>query len=56
MNAFDQSIKDKLSLLNTLYTTLSDEAEHERSLRLEWIVIALIFIEIILGMWPLFRH
>lgn len=50
LNHFNQSIKDKLSLLNTLYTTLSDEAEHERSLRLEWIVIALIFIEIILGL------
>jgi hypothetical protein len=47
---FDQSIKDKLSLLNTLYTTLADEAEHERSLRLEWIVIILIAIEIVMGL------
>ena len=46
---FDRSIKDKLSLLNTLYTTLSDEADHERSVRLEWIVIVLILIEIIMG-------
>ena len=50
LKEFNQSIKDKLSLLNTLYTTLSDEAEHERSMRLEWIVIALIFIEIVLGL------
>ena len=51
LNRFDQSIKDKLSLLNTLYTTLADEADHARSLRLEWIVIVLIFIEIVLGLW-----
>ena len=44
------SIKDKLSLFNTLYTTLSDEADHERSVRLEWIVIILILIEIIMGL------
>ena len=46
---FDRSIKDKLNLLHTLYTTLADEAAHERSVRLEWIVIALILIEIIMG-------
>jgi hypothetical protein len=60
LNHFDRSIKDKLSLLNTLYTTLSDEADHERTVRLEWIVIILIFIEIIMGfsekVLPLFRH
>ena len=49
LNHVNQSIKDKLSLLNTLYTTLSDEADHARSVRLEWIVIILILIEIILG-------
>jgi len=53
LNAFNQSVKDKLNLLNTLYTTLSDEADHERSVRLEWIVIILILIEIILGVLPL---
>jgi hypothetical protein len=57
---FDWSIKDKLSLLNTLYTTLSDEVDHERSVRLEWIVIILILIEIIMGfsekLLPLIRH
>ena len=47
---FDRSIKDKLHLLNTLYTTLADEAEHEKSLRLEWIVIILIAIEIVMGL------
>jgi hypothetical protein len=46
---FNRSVKDKLSLLNTLYTTVSDEADHERSLRLEWIVIILILIEIVMG-------
>ena len=46
---FDRSIKDKLSLLNMLYTTLSDEADHQRSVRLEWIVIILILIEIVMG-------
>jgi hypothetical protein len=50
LNAFNQSVKDKLNLLNTLYTTLSDEADHERSVRLEWIVIILILIEIVLGL------
>jgi hypothetical protein len=60
LNHFNRSIKDKLSLLNTLYTTLSDEADHERSLRLEWIVIILILIEIIMGfsekLLPLLHH
>ncbi len=49
LNHFNRSIKDKLSLLNTLYATLSDEADHQRSVRLEWIVIILILIEIIMG-------
>ena len=60
LNQFDRSIREKLSLLNTLYTTLSDEADHERSVRLEWIVIILILIEIIMGLWdkvfPLLPH
>jgi hypothetical protein len=47
---FDRSIKDKLHLLNTLYTTLADEADHEKSVRLEWIVIILIAIEIVMGL------
>jgi hypothetical protein len=47
---FDRSIKDKLSLLNTLYTTLADEADHEKSVRLEWIVIILIAFEIVMGL------
>lgn len=51
LSHFNQTIRDKLSLLNTLYTTLADEADHERSLRLEWIVIILIAIEIVLGLW-----
>jgi hypothetical protein len=59
LNHFNRSIKDKLNLLNTLYTTLSDEADHNRSLRLEWIVIILILIEVIIGFWdklpPLFH-
>ncbi len=50
LNQFNQSIRDKLQLLNTLYTTLSDEAAHRRSARLEWIVIILIFIEIVMGL------
>ena len=57
---FDRSIQDKLALLNALYTTLSDEADHERSVRLEWIVIILILIEIIMGfsekLLPLLPH
>ena len=60
LNHLDRSIKDKLSLLNTLYTALSDEAAHERSVRLEWIVIILIFIEIVMGLserlLPLLHH
>jgi len=49
LNQFNRSIKEKLNLVNTLYTTLSDEADHLRSLRLEWIVIILILVEIIMG-------
>jgi hypothetical protein len=49
LNQCNRSTKDKLNLLNTLYGTLSDEADHERSVRLEWIVILLILIEIIMG-------
>jgi hypothetical protein len=60
LNHVNRSIKDKLSLLNMLYTTLSDEADHERSVRLEWIVIILIMIEIIMGfsekLLPLFHR
>jgi hypothetical protein len=60
LNQCNRSIKDKLSLLNTLYGTLSDEADHERSVRLEWIVIILILIEIIMGfsekLLPLFHR
>lgn len=60
LNHFNQSIRDKLSLLNTLYGTLSDQADHERALRLEWIVIVLIFIEIVMGLseklFPLLGH
>lgn len=60
LNHFDESIKSKLDLLNTLYTTLADEADHERSLRLEWIVIILIFFEILMGLaekvLPWLRH
>lgn len=50
LDQFDRSIRDKLSLLNTLYTTLADEAGHERAARLEWIVILLILIEVIMGL------
>jgi hypothetical protein len=49
LNHFDRSVKEKLNLLNTFYTTLSDEADHERSMRMELIVIVLIVIEIIIG-------
>jgi hypothetical protein len=60
LNHVNQSIKEKLSLLDTLYTTLSDEADHERALRLEWIVIILIAIEIVMGLseklLPLLHH
>jgi hypothetical protein len=56
LDHFDRSIRDKLSLLNTLYTTLADEAGHERAARLEWIVIILIFIEILMGLGEKFFH
>jgi hypothetical protein len=60
LNHCNRSVKDKLSLLNTLYTTLSDEADHKRSVRLEWIVIILILVEIIMGfsekLLPLFHR
>jgi hypothetical protein len=60
LNHCNRSIKDKLSLLNTLYGTLSDEADHDRSVRLEWIVIILILIEVIMGfsekLLPLFHR
>ncbi len=47
---FDRSVKEKLNLLNTLYTTLADEADLEKLVRLEWIVIILIAIEIVMGL------
>ena len=60
LNHVNRSIKEKLSLLNTLYTTLSDQADQERSVRLEWIVIILILLEIVMGfsekILPWFRH
>jgi len=46
----DRSVKDKLGLLNTLYTTLADEADLEKLVRLEWIVIILITIEVVTGL------
>ena len=49
LNHFNRSVKEKLNLLNTLYTTLADEAQHARSVRLEWIVIILILIEVVMG-------
>lgn len=56
LDHYDRSIRDKLSLLNTFYTTLADEASHERSVRLEWIVIILIFIEILMGLFEMGSH
>jgi hypothetical protein len=60
LNHVNRSIKEKLSLLNMLYTTLSDEADHARTVRLEWIVILLILVEVIMGfserLLPLFHH
>jgi hypothetical protein len=60
LSQFNQSIKEKLHLLDTVYTTLSDEAAHARSARLEWIVIILIFIEIVMGLsewvFPMLTH
>ena len=59
LDHFNRSVKDKLNLLNTLYTTLADEADHEQAVRLEWIVIILILIEVVVGFWeklpPLFH-
>ena len=48
---FERSIRDKLHLLHTLYTTLADEAAHKKSVWLEWIVIILIAVEIVMGLY-----
>jgi hypothetical protein len=51
---YDRSVKEKLNLLNSLYSTLADEADHQKSVRLEWIVIVLIAIEIVMGLVEMF--
>ena len=60
LHHFDQSIRDKLNLLNVFYTTLADQADHQLSARLEWTIVILILIEIAMGfsekLLPLFHR
>lgn len=42
-------LNDRLNIIHELYTILSDELKQSNSLRLEWIVILLIFFEVLLS-------
>ena len=48
---WNSSIRRKLDTLDSIYQKLSDTAAQRRSEVLEWIIVALILIEVILGLW-----
>ena len=48
---WNSSILRKLNTLDSIYQKLSDHAARRRSEVLEWVVIALILIEVVLGVW-----
>lgn len=47
LDRWGQNIKDKLSVLNAIYSTRAEEARQVRSERLELVIILLIFIEML---------
>ena len=47
-----ENINRRLEVLTDLYELLMDEQEHKSGTKLEWIVIYLIFVEIIVGLLP----
>ena len=53
LDRWGQNIREKIGVLHALYTTTSDRAHEVRAERLEWIVIILIFFEIL---WSMFGH
>jgi len=52
LGEWDASILRKLDTLESIYQKLSDAAGARRLEFLEWIVIALIAIEVVMGLWP----
>lgn len=48
---WNSSIRRKLDTLDSIYQKLSDRAGQRRSEVLEWIIIALILVEVTLGVW-----
>ena len=54
LSEWNSSIRRKLDTLDSVYQKLSDRAAQRRSEALEWIVVALILIEVVLGLWEHF--
>ncbi len=53
---WDASITRKLQTIDGIYAKLTDRAAIRRSEVLEWIIIALIALEIVLSLTPVLRH
>lgn len=51
---WNSSIRRKLDTLDSIYQKLSDQAAQRRSEVLEWIIVALILLEVLLGLWEKF--
>lgn len=51
LSEWNSSIRRKLDTLDSIYQKLSDRAAQRRSETLEWIIIALIMVEIVMGLW-----
>ena len=49
---WDASIERKLGVLHGIYAKLEDVAGRRRAEVLEWLIIALIAVEILLSLWP----
>lgn len=54
LSEWNSSIRRKLDTLDSIYQKLSDGAAQRRSEALEWIIVALILIEVVLGLWERF--
>jgi uncharacterized Rmd1/YagE family protein len=51
---WNSSIRRKLDTLDSIYQKLSDAAAQRRSEALEWVIVALILIEVAMGFWEKF--
>lgn len=54
LSEWNSSIRRKLDTLDSIYQKLADSASQRRSEALEWIIVALILIEVVLGLWEKF--